>query len=173
MADLRVSGCLPVVVAVLVTGVSGCAMLEKPTARVTGVNVKGISLTEATMLFDVEVANPYTVVLPMGNVDYALSSGGARFLTGKADAQGTVPAGSTKSFGLPVRISYVELLNAVKEARPGATIPYTADFGLSVNLPALGPYRVPMSKTGELAIPSTSSLLDRLKDMAKDEMLNE
>ena len=75
------------------------------------------------MLFDVEVDNPYAVPLPMSNVDYALSSQGQQFLTGKGDVQGTVPAGGSKTLGVPVQISFLELINAVKGARPGVTIP--------------------------------------------------
>ena len=155
------------VAAALLASATGCSMIQKPSAHITGVKVRDVSVTDATMLFDVKVDNPYTVALPMSNVDYALSSQGQRFLAGKADVQGTVPAGASKTLGVPVRISYLELIKAVKGARPGATIPYKADIGLSVDVPALGPLRVPMSKDGELSIPSVPGLLDRLKDLAK------
>ena len=153
--------------ALLLAGATGCSMIEKPSAQITGVKVQDISLTNATMLFDVKVDNPYTVSLPISNVDYALSSQGQQFLTGNADIQGTVPARGSKTLGLPVRISYLELINAVKGARPGVTIPYKADMGLSMDVPSLGPLRVPMSKNGELTIPSAPSLLEQLKGLAK------
>ena len=163
-----VSRCLGTVTALaLLAAGTGCGILDKPSAHITGVKVQDVSLTNATMLFDVKVDNPYTVPLPMSNLDYALSSQGQRFLTGKADVQGTVPAGGSKTLGVPVRVSYLELINAVKGARPGATIPYKADMGLSVDVPALGPLRVPMSRDGELSIPSAPGLLERLKDLAK------
>ena len=79
----------------------------------------------------------------MSNLDYALSSQGQQFADGKADVQGTVPAGSSKNLGVPVRVNFTQLLSMVKGARPGATIPYKADMGLSVSVPALGPMRVP------------------------------
>lgn len=160
--------CLPgSAVAVLLSGAAGCGMLDRPSARITGVNVEKISLTDATMRFDVTVDNPYTVPLPISNVDYALSSGGRRFLDGEADVQGSVPAGGSKTLGVPVRISYLGLINAVKSARPGATIPYKADLGLSVDAPTWGRLRVPMSREGELSIPSAPSLLERLRDAVK------
>ena len=153
--------------AVLLAGVTGCGIMEKPTADITGMKLQDISATAATMLFDVKVNNPYTVPLPMSNLDYALSSGGEQFLTGQAEALGTVPAGGSKTLGVPVRISYLELINVVKGARPGSTIPYKADMGLSVDVPVLGTLRLPMSREGELAIPSAPGLLERLKDLAK------
>ena len=151
----------------LLAGTAGCGMLEKPGAQITGVKIQDISVTDATMLLDVKVDNPYTVPLPMSDVDYALSSQGQKFLTGKADVAGTVPAGGSKTLGVPVRISYLELINAVKGARPGATIPYKADLGLSVDAPVWGAMRVPVSKEGQLSIPTAPGLLERLKDLAK------
>lgn len=156
-----------VAAAALLSCTAGCSMFEKPSARITGMKLQDIEMTSATMLFDVEVTNPYTFALPMSNVDYKLSSQGQQFLSGAADVQGTVPAGGSKTLGVPVRISFVELINAVKDARPGAKIPYTADMGLSVDTGVLGSMRVPMSKEGELSIPSTTELLDKLKSMAQ------
>ena len=160
--------CLATVAAAALLGSgTGCGLFVKPSAQITGVKVQDISLRAATMLFDVKVDNPYTVPLPMSNVDYALSSQDQQFLSGKADVQGTVPAGGSKTLGVPVRISFLELIKVVKGARPGTTVPYKADLGLSVDVPAMGPFRVAMSKEGELSIPSASGLLDRLKDVAK------
>ncbi|HOD82287.1 MAG: Late embryogenesis abundant protein [Planctomycetes bacterium ADurb.Bin126] len=151
----------------LLVCVSGCGMLDKPTAEIAGVKIQNVSLTEATMLFDVKVGNPYSVPLPLGNLDYAVSSQGQEFVSGKADVQGTVPAKSSKNLGVPVRITFAKLLSAVKGARPGSTIPYKADMGLSVSPPALGALRVPMSKEGELKIPTPEGALDQLKGILR------
>lgn len=151
----------------LLTVPGGCGLTEKPTAHVTGVKLQNVSLRNATMRFDVEVANPYAVALPMSNVDYALASQGQQFLSGKADVQGEVPAKGSKVLGVPVRISYVELINAVRGARPGATVPYTANLGLSVAVPVLGVLRLPMKKEGEIAIPSGQGLMDRLRGVVE------
>ena len=153
--------------ATMLASMTGCGLLDRPDATITGMRLQDAGLTEATMLFDVTVENPYTVPLPMSDVDYALSSAGQEFLTGKADVAGTVPASGSRTLGVPVRISYLELVQAVQGARPGATIPYQADMGLSVDVPALGAVRVPMSKEGELTIPTAPSLLEKLKDLAK------
>lgn len=150
----------------LLAATAGCGMLEKPTARITGVKLQDVQTTSATMLFDVQVDNPYTLDMPLSDVDYALTSQGQRFVAGEAEIAGAVPAGGSKTVGIPVRISYVELINAVKGAAPGVTIPYTADLGLSMDAPMLGRLRVPVSREGELTIPSTTGLLDRLRDLA-------
>lgn len=154
-----------IIAAMLLAGAAGCT--GKPTASITGMKIQDISLTDATMLFDVKVDNPYMIAIPLSNLDYALASQGQQFLTGQAAMQGTIPAQSSKILGVPIKINYLKLIGAVKGARPGASIPYKADMGLSLDVPVMGAVRVPMSKEGQLDIPSPSGLLDKLKDLTK------
>lgn len=158
---------LAVAAAVFVAGAGGCSLVQKPSAAITGVKVQGASLSEATMLFDVRVDNPYTAALPLTNLDYVLSSAGQTFLTGQAAVQGTVPAGGSKVISVPVQINYLDVVNLVKGARPGVSIPYKADLGLSVTAPLVGDVRVPVSREGELTIPSTTTMLDRVRDLVR------
>jgi LEA14-like dessication related protein len=162
-----------IVVALLLVSAGGCT--QKPTAAITGMKLQGMSLTDVTMLFDVKVDNPYLVALPLGNLDYALASQGQQFLNGDSKIQGTIPAQGSKTLPVPVKVNFLKLINAVKGARPGASIPYKADMGLSLDVPIMGAMRVPMSKEGSLDIPTKAdmlnkakaSLLDRLKGMAE------
>jgi len=151
-----------ILAAILLAGATGCTT---PTASITGMKLQGVSLTDATMLFDVKVDNPYMAPLPLGNLDYALTSRGQQFMTGQSAMQGVIPANESKTVGVPIKIDFKKLLGAVEGAKPGATIPYKADMGLSVDVPVLGAQRVPMSKEGKLDIPTPASLLDRLKDV--------
>ncbi|MBL7153896.1 MAG: LEA type 2 family protein [Phycisphaerae bacterium] len=137
--------------------------LKKPTARLTGLNFGEVNLASATLLFDVEVDNPYSVALPLMNLDYGLTSGGNKFLAGGVDIQTTVPAKSKKTVSLPAKIDYLEVLRALKGIRPGSKIPYKAELGLSVDTPALGLLNLPLEKTGELTLPSVSDT--NLKDI--------
>ena len=130
--------------------------LQKPTARMTGLKFQDVKLNSATLLFDVEVDNPYPVALPLMNLDYGLSSGAEPFLTGSADLQTTVPAKSKKTVSLPANINYLDMLRALKGIRPGTKIPYKADLGLSVDTPALGLIKLPLKKEGEVVLPTLS-----------------
>jgi len=132
--------------------------LTKPTARMTGLKFQDVKLDSATLLFDVEVDNPYSVALPLLNLDYELSSGADPFLTGSADLQTTVPATSKKTVSLPANINYLNMLKALKGIRPGSKIPYKADLGLSVDAPALGLMRLPLKKEGEIVLPTVSDV---------------
>ena len=136
---------------------AGCGVLEgirKPTARVTDVRLRDITLSAVTLVFDLEVGNPYSVPLPLANVDYSLASEGNEFLSGQADVQGTVPAGGSKTLSLPARLEYMSLLAAVKKVRPGSVIPYAAELGLSVDPPVGGRLRLPLRKEGKLPVPA-------------------
>lgn len=151
---------------ILLLSLTGCGVTS-PSAEIMGVKIQNASLTEATLLFDVKVNNPYSVPLPMSNVDYDVSSKGQPFLKGNAELAGTVPAGGSKNLEIPIPLRYQELFAAVKDARPGATIPYKAILGLSVDAPLWGPIRVPVTKEDELTLPSTQGLKDRFMNLTK------
>ncbi len=152
-------GLLLLALAALAAAPAGCAALrdalalQRPTARITGVSLQDVGLEAATLLFDVEVANPLSVPLPLVNLDYALASRDVPFLSGKADLAGTVPAGGTKTLSLPARVAYLKLLEVLKDVRPGAVVPYDAQLGLSVDVPAAGALRLPLKKSGSLPVP--------------------
>ena len=114
----------------------GCAFLQSllgprptPTVSVTGVRITDFSLTDLTLAFDVSINNPYSVPLPLVNIDYALASQAQPFLQGQAPLQGTIPAGQSKTVTLPAKVVYLELLKVLQAVRPGAIIPYHAALG--------------------------------------------
>lgn len=128
--------------------------VKKPSASLKGLQFEDITLQSATLLFDVELENPYPVALPLLDMDYALTSGANKLLSGKADIHTTIPAKDKKVVSLPARIRYVDLVRAFKGIRPGLKIPYEADAGLLVDTPALGQIRLPLRKTGQLSVPT-------------------
>ena len=138
---------------------SGCAtmqsMLEnKPTANVKGVRLQGLTLEQATLVFDVEIGNPYAVPLPLVDLAYGLATSDKQFLSGKANIGGTVPAHSSKVISLPASVVFTQLLSAAQGVKPGAIVPYTADMKMSVDCPGVGPLELPLQKKGELPVPT-------------------
>jgi len=156
---------LVILAGLLLAGAAGCT--TRPTASITGMKIQGVSLTDATMLFDVKVDNPYMAPLPLGNLDYALASQGQQFMSGKSMMQGVIPANDSKTLGVPIKINFMKLMNAVKGVGPGDSVPYKADMGLSVDVPVMGALRVPMSQEGAIDIPSQASLKKKLFDTIK------
>jgi len=143
---------------------SGCETIQqaldvkKPSAHLKGLKLEDITLQSATLLFDVEVENPYPVALPLLNMDYALVSNANQLFTGEADIQTTIPAKDKKTVSLPAKVKYMDLVRAFKGIRPGSKIPYKADLGLSVETPGSASLRLPLDKTGELAVPAIPNI---------------
>jgi LEA14-like dessication related protein len=135
----------------------GCSALnvQKPTAAVTGMAVKGVDSTGFTMNFDVDIKNPNSMALPLTTADYKLGLAGMNILNGKAKPEGSIPAGGSKSVMLPVKLTFENLLAAEKGiVKSGGNVPYVLDGGLSLNTgsPLMGTVRVPLEYKGTLAL---------------------
>jgi len=149
-------------IAVVLAGVMlcGCAELQnalkvqRPTANLQGVRLGDINLESAVLLFDVEIQNPYPVDLPLVDLDYDVQSGSNKLFAGLAEIGQTIPAKNKAIVTLPAKVSYLDAFNALKSFKPGATIPYKANVGLSVDAPAVGVIKLPLSQSGELAVPT-------------------
>ena len=128
--------------------------MDKPSVRVANVALSDLSLSAVTLEIDLEVSNPYSVALPLLGVDYALASRGTRFLSGEGTKGGTIPAGGKGIYPVTTRIPFADLLSGLKSVKPGAVVPYDASLGLSVDAPAIGKLRIPVSHSDELPVPA-------------------
>ena len=142
----------------------GCAEMQdllgasRPSAHVAGVRLEDISLRSATVVFDIEVQNPYGVPLPLANLDYSLASKGHEFLGGESALQGSIPARGRKTVSLPATLTFRSLLAVLRDVRAGAVVPYSAELGLSVDAPGLGVLRLPLRKQGRLPVPTAPKI---------------
>lgn len=146
---------------VLAALLAGCQSMQdmlggvpKPTAHVIGVSIRGLSLENVVLLFDVEVQNPYAAGLPLIDLGYSLASGGTKFLEGTVTPTGTIPARGSQILQVPATVPFSSLYTTLKGIKPGANVPYTADFRIGVNVPVLGKIDVPLSKSGEFPVPA-------------------
>jgi len=152
--------------------------VPKPNARVIGSSIRGISLDHVVLLFDVEIDNPYAASLPLAELRYALASAGTKFLDGTVQPTGAIPARGKQVIQLPATVKFAALATALKGVKPGAIVPYTADFHIGVDTPMLGRIDVPLSKSGELPVPAVPEVeltslvietlqIDQVKAVAK------
>jgi LEA14-like dessication related protein len=169
---------------------AGCQSMQdmiggapKPTAHVVGTSIRGLSLENIVLLFDVEVENPYAASLPLIDLGYSLTSGGQKFLEGTLKPTGSIPAHGKQVIQIPATVPFSSLYAALKGVKPGAIVPYTADFRLGVDVPVLGRIDVPLSKSGELPVPAVPQVelgslaigklgLDQIKASAKLQVKN-
>ena len=129
-------------------------MAPKPTAEVVGSSIRGLSLQNVLLLFDVEVANPYGAALPLADLSYTLGSNGRKILEGSIQPTGSIPARGKQIIQLPVTVGFAPVMAALNGVKPGTVLPYTADFRISVDAPVLGRIEIPLSKNGELPVPA-------------------
>jgi LEA14-like dessication related protein len=159
MSGLRASRFALVLLSGMLLG--GCQSLDdlleaapKPTARIAGAKLQGLSLEKVDLVFDVEVSNPYGVSLPLVELGYAIGSAGQRIVDGNVKPSGAVPANGSKVIQVPAGIKFASLTTALKGVRPGWVVPYTADLNLGVDAPVVGRMNLPLSRSGELPVPA-------------------
>ena len=140
--------------------VNNILSVPKPTASIKSINFGDVSLEAATLLFDVEVHNPYPVSLPLTNLNYKLNSKGNQLLAGEAGANASIPAKESEVIPLQANVKYLDLIRAFKDVRPGTKIPYEAQVELLVDAPGVGALPLPITKKGEIAVPNIPKASD-------------
>ena len=113
----------------------------------------------AALVFDVEIENYYPVTVPLVGFKYSVTSTGQLFLSGSSEARVNLPAGGQRTVALPLTIDYLQVLKVLGNVRPGATIPYAAELDLRVETPRLGPIVLPLSRSGQLTLPTISDVI--------------
>ena len=128
-------------------------MPEKPSAQIKNIKFGDADSSAATLIFDIEVYNPYPVDLPLTNLKYNITSGQSGLLSGDAPLASMITAKDRTTVSLPVKMNYAEAFNALKGIKPGATIDYKADATLTTTSSILGKFDIPLKKEGQMAVP--------------------
>jgi LEA14-like dessication related protein len=85
-----------VAMALLAVGVPGCSLfmhsIERPTAKVRGVSVSSAGFSGVSGELALDVTNPNNFGVPLSGIDWTLSVGGARAVTGTVQLSQTIPA---------------------------------------------------------------------------------
>lgn len=155
---IRLFTTLPLLLSLLT--LAGCETLNgmldvipKPTASLQSVSIADLSLSDATVDLAVQVNNPYKVSIPNVNLDYALATQNVDFVSGAIKSDKAIPAGSSSTIHVPVKVTYASLLKLVQSVRPGQVVPYDANVKFSTNVPGIGMVSLPLNRKGELPVP--------------------
>jgi hypothetical protein len=130
----------------------------KPTARIVGLKFQDVQLDYATLLFEIEVDNPYPDDLPLVSFNYSLTSGGYTFLTATDAHPAVIPPNTKELVSLPDEVIYERLLRSLS-SKPGSTIPYRVQLQLWVDGPDLGHIKLPLRHEGWLALPEAVEII--------------
>ncbi len=142
----------------LVLLIGGCAGMmrevPRPSAEVTDVSLRSLSVESVILRWTLRVTNPYTVSLPINEVGYRLDAGGRRFLQGTLHPETSVPAGGSTTVPLETEVPFDRLRETLESLKPGSVVPYRASLALQVEAPVLGPIAVESRSDGELPVPA-------------------
>ena len=125
---------------------------REPAAHLEAMRFGSVELDYATLLFDVEIDNPYRVGLPVQRLRYALISDGRTFLTATAFDNVTVPPNTKKVLTLSDQVTYARLLRAL-DGEPGSTIPFKAELTLSLDAPGSEWINLHAENEGNIVLP--------------------
>jgi LEA14-like dessication related protein len=132
--------------------VSGCSLfmrsIERPTAEVRTVSVSSVGFGGATGELHLDVTNPNGFGVPLSGIDWQLSIGGARAVTGTVQLSQTIPAKGVAPVTTTLSIATTDAL-AVAGVLASGERSYQIDVQLHFST-SVGPIDVAVKHTGEL-----------------------
>nr|CAB3475686.1 unnamed protein product [Digitaria exilis] len=131
------------------------AKVEKPEAELSDVSLGHVGRDGATLASRIDVRNPYSHAIP---VSYSLKSAGREVASGTMPDPGSLVAGDTTRLDVPVKVPYDFLVSLARDAGTDWDIDYEMRVGLTVDLPIVGNLTLPLTKSGELKLPTLSSI---------------
>ncbi len=108
--------------------------IPKPTAEIVNFDIQEISLTDVTLLFDIEITNPYPVKLKLSRVDSAFFVENRQFFKTSSDKLKIRPKGK-ETTRLLVNIKYADMANIVKDYKDKDSLECVVDMIIVIPLP--------------------------------------
>ncbi|KAF5811564.1 putative Late embryogenesis abundant protein, LEA_2 subgroup [Helianthus annuus] len=130
------------------------ASMAKPEATVTDVDLKGIDLGSVTYNAKVNVSNPYSTPIPIGEIRYVLKSSGSVIATGTVPDPGSLKGNGDTLLDVEIKVPHSVLVSLVKDIAVDWDIDYELQVNLVVDLPLIGDISIPVTSKGEVKLPS-------------------
>ncbi|KAK9056150.1 hypothetical protein SSX86_027239 [Deinandra increscens subsp. villosa] len=132
------------------------ASMEKPEATVTDVDLKSVAIGSVTYLAKVNVSNPYSTPIPIGEIRYVLKSFGSEIATGTVPDPGSLKANGDTLLNVDIKVPHSILVSLVKDIARDWDIDYELQIKLVIDLPLIGEICLPVTSKGEIKLPSLS-----------------
>ncbi|KAL5229430.1 hypothetical protein ABZP36_028206 [Zizania latifolia] len=130
------------------------AHIPKPEATLDTVTFKGMSRECITVHSHVNVSNPYDHRLPICELTYTLKCGGKIVASGTMPDPGWIAATGETKLEIPAKVPYDFLISIVKDVGRDGDIDYELQVGLTVDLPIIGNFTIPLTTSGEMKLPT-------------------
>ncbi len=108
--------------------------VPKPSAEIVNFDIEGISLTDITLLFDVEISNPYPVKLKLSRVESTFFVENKQFFKTSTDKL-KIKAKGKETTRLFVNIKFADMANIVKDYKEKDSLECVVDMVIVLPLP--------------------------------------
>jgi LEA14-like dessication related protein len=132
--------------------------VEKPEASIDDVDFKQLSRDSAEYLAKLSVKNPSGHAVPICQISYTLKSAGKVIASGTVPDPGSLKASDTTLLQVPVKVPHSVLMSLAKDIGADRDIDYELEVGLTIDLPIIGNFTIPLSTKGEIKLPSVSDI---------------
>ncbi|KAJ3701073.1 hypothetical protein LUZ61_004778 [Rhynchospora tenuis] len=134
------------------------ADVKKPEADLTDVSIKNVSRDSAMFHSILEVRNPYSHSIPICEISYSLRSAGREIASGTMPDPGSLKGNDITKLEVPLKVPYNFLMSLMKDIGRDWDLDYEMRVGLTFDLPIIGNFTLPVSKKGELKLPTLSDV---------------
>ncbi|KAG0492081.1 hypothetical protein HPP92_005178 [Vanilla planifolia] len=137
------------------------ANVEKPEATVSHVSVKRLGRNSAHFHSEVAIDNPYSHRIPICDLTYTLKSAGRVVASGTMPDPGWIEAGGVTKLEVPFKVPYDFLMSLLRDIGRDWDIDYELEIGLTIDLPIIGNFTIPLTTAGELKLPTISDFFSK------------
>ncbi|XP_047044925.1 desiccation protectant protein Lea14 homolog [Lolium rigidum] len=131
------------------------AHMPKPEASLDKVTFKGMTRDAITVHSHVNVTNPYSHRIPICDITYSLKCGGKEVASGTIPDPGWIEeSGEITKLEVPAKLPYDFIITLIKDLGRDWDIDYVLDVGLTIDLPIIGNFTIPLSTSGEFKLPT-------------------
>lgn len=142
MKNLKIFFTIPLFVMMLSSSVSAFELpdsisgykVPKPTAEIVNFDIDSISLTDVTLLFDVEITNPYPVKLSLSRVESTFFVENKQFFKTATDKL-KIKAKGKETTRLFVSLKYADMAKIVKDYKNKDSLECVVDMVVVLPLP--------------------------------------
>jgi LEA14-like dessication related protein len=136
-----------VVFGLSVTGCSTIAeqFMEKPKVVLQQVNLREVTISGATVVFQVMVDNPNAFGINLSRLNYHVEIGGRAISSGALDQGLKIEANQQSLVELPVPVRYSDIFSSAFEALRGGSSSYRVKGSAS-----FGQFTVPFDEVGDI-----------------------
>ncbi|KAF8364981.1 hypothetical protein HHK36_033015 [Tetracentron sinense] len=134
------------------------AHIEKPEANLIDVDLKHVSRDSVTYNGSVSVSNPYGHAIPICEISYTLKSANREIASGTMPDPGSLVANETTMLDVPVKVPYSIMVSLARDIGADWDIDYELELGLTIDIPIFGNITLPLSRKGEIKLPTLSDV---------------